>query len=437
MTKQHSFAVTLFPPLATAAALHTALMLVAFRQAPIADHFGLGIWWLFLTVYQAVMTKYLQSPRELRSIVLLSAEFVIGQLFVTIRCAPIYPTFTGWFAALAMWIATYYHCVNGLLDGMKPESIMVIFETTAMTLLFSAAIAGSGAIHSGVLLHLGISLFLILIAMMRHRTLHTRIDTESPKSAANLLPPLILLAVAVFVVLVCILISGSAAQILTQITAWLSHLLQTAVNLLGAFLFWLLSLLPDPDTTLGEDAFYAEALPAGQQEQVSVNNGIILYLLIFAVIGALVFCVLKLWRKIHLQGRSPRSRSVRAAVVKKSSLWDSIKLFFGRLRQRVLFELQYLRCRNTGPGLLVWLERQMRRKRMKRKQGETTSAFLNRVGMAFPLCQDDLCEWSGQLDRYYFGAGDDLAPETVRSLRKKLKRAFSVKNESHEKKSHS
>lgn len=437
MTKQRSFAVTLFPPLATAAALHTALMLFAFRHAPIADHLGLGIWWMFLTVYQLVMTKFLQSPRELRSIVIVSGIFVVGQLGVTVLCAPIFPTFTGWLAAIAMWIATYYHSVNGLLDGMKPEALMVIFETTVLTLLFSAAVVGSGAIASGVPIHLCISLFLILIAMMRQRTLHTRIDAESHENKANLLPPLILFAVSVFVVLVCILISGSAASVLTIITTWLSQLLHSAAKLLGAFFYWLFSLFPTPDSSLDGEFFETEPLLTGQSEQVATNNGIILYLIVIAVAAGLVFCVLKIWRTVRLQGRSTRNRTVHAVVVKKNSLWESLARFFGRIHRIIRFNLQYLRCRNTGPGLLVWIERQMRRKRLKRKHGETPSAFFARIGIKFPSCQEDLRELAKQLDRYYFGAGADLSPETVRDLRKKLKRAFSIQNDSQEKKSHS
>lgn len=436
MMKQRSFAVTLFPPMATAAALHTALMLFAFRHAPIADHLGLGIWWLFLAAYRLVMTKFLQSPRELRGIVLISALFVAAQLVITILWAPIYPTFTGWLAAMAMWIATYYHCVNGLLDGIKPESIMVIFETTVITLLFTAAVVGSGAIASGVPIHLCISLILILIAMMRQRTLHTRIDTDTPKNAAGMLPLLILLAVALFVGIVCVFISGSAARVLTLITTWLSQLLHQTANLIGAALFWLLSLFPQPDSNLSDEAFEFGALPSGQTEQVSTNNGIILYLLMFAVAAGLAFCVLKVWRKIHLQGRSANRRTVRAAVVKKSSFWDSIKLFFDKIRQRIRFNLQYLRSRDTGPGLLVWLERRMRRKRMKRKQGETASAFLARIAARFPSCQKELSELSEQLDRYYFGAGDDLSPKAVRDLRKKLKHSFSHDKNTSEKGPH-
>lgn len=437
MTKQRSFAVSLFPPLATAAALHTALMLFAFRHAPIADHLGLGIWWLFLTIYQTVMTKFLQSPRELRSIVIVSGVFVIGQLGVTVLCAPIFPTITGWLAAIAMWIATYYHAANGLLGGIKPESLMVIFETTVLTLLFSAAVVGSGAIASGVPIHLCISLFLILIAMMRQRTLHTRIDTESHENKANLLPPLILFAVTVFVVVVCIFISGSAASILTSITTWLSQLLKTAANLVGAFFFWLFSLFPTPDSNLDGEVFEAEPLPSGQAEQVATNNGFILYLIIIAVAVGFVICVLKIWRTVQLQGRSARSRTVHAVVVKKSSLWESIRLFWAKIRRRIHFNIQYMRSRNTGPGLLIWIERQMRRRRLKRKQGETTSAFFTRIGTRFPTCREDLRELGKQLDRYYFGAGADLSPETVRELRKKLKRAFSINNDSQEKKSHS
>lgn len=434
MTGQHSFAVTLFPPLAIAAALHTALMLFAFRHAPIADHLGLGIWWLFLTVYRFVMQKYLEAPRELRGIVLLSAAFVIGQLIATILFAPIFPSLVGWLGALGMWIATYYQCVNVLSNGTKPESLMVIFETTGMTLLFTAAVVGSGAIVPSVLIHLCISLFLILIAMMRQRTLHTRIDTDSHENRANLLPPLILLAITLFAVIICVLISGSAARVLSQITAWLLQVVKDGAHLIGAFFFWLLSLFPPPTDSVDEEFFYVEPLPSGQAEQVSTDNGIVLYLLILAVAIGLVFCVLKVWRTVLLRGRSAARRTVQATVVKKSSLWESIKLFLAKIQQKIRFNLQYLRCRNTVPGLLVWIERRMRRKRMKRKQGETTSAFLLRVATSFPSCKEDLLFFSLQLDRYYFGAGSDLSPDDIHNLRKTLKHAFAQSHPTVEKK---
>jgi len=435
MTKQRSFAVTLLPLFSTSAALHTALMLFAFREAPIADHMGMAIWWVFLTVYHFVMVNFLKTPRDLRSIVIVSALFLIGQLAAVYLLSPVFPTITWWLATMAAWISIYYRCAASLLEGVKPEAMMVNFEVSVLTLLFSAVVINGNVMDPGVLIHLCIGLFCILVAMMRLRTLHTRIDTRNNETAAGFLLPLILVVIAAFVILFCVIISGSAAQILTRITTWLSQLLISAANMIGAFFFWLFSLFPQPPSGPGEEAFEAPSLPSAQQEQVATNNGIILYVLILAVVAGLVICVIKLWHTVHLRSPSMK-RTVHSVVVKKNSLRDVFKRFFQKLMGRLRFHLRYLHERNTIPGLLVWIERRMRRIRMGRKIGETPSAFLARVAERYPRCQNELRYLAGQLDQYYFGGGDGLSSETVVKLRKKLKAAFSATKHTHERKPH-
>ena len=112
---KRSFSAMLLPQMSYAAAMHMALMLFAFKDDPIADHLGMFIWWGFLLIEYVTMRLFLRKPRELRSVVLLSAAVLLCQLLVTIFVNPVYPTFMWWAAAVFMWGATYYQCVSAFL----------------------------------------------------------------------------------------------------------------------------------------------------------------------------------------------------------------------------------------------------------------------------------------------------------------------------------
>ena len=424
-TRTSSFAVTLLPSLAAAAAMHSALMLVSFRDSPIADHKGMLLWWAGLVVCHTVLRLFLQKPRELRSIILVCTAMLAAQLTACILWNPVYPSLVSWGILAAMWAAGYYQCADALLNGVKPESLMSIFELCAMALLFFAAILNSGAIAPQLVVHLAVGLLCILLSLMRLRTLHTRIDSHGEHSPVELLVPVILLVTAGCCILFCLVISGSAYELLSRFTAALLSVLSAFGQGVERFLYWLLSLLPAAETDLGSGGYAAPALPSETIEDMPQSSGIVLYLLIAAfVVAALVF-VVKIWRKVHLQAPLRRKVSAGETVVKKSGIGAILRRFLNRLLGRVRFELSYVRSRNTPAGLLVWLERRMGRKRMGRKRGETASAFLTRAGTALPHCAVELQLLSDTLNRQYFGSGGSLSPQTIRELRRKLKQNLS------------
>ena len=420
-----SFAVTLLPSLAAAAGMHSALMLVAFRDAPVADHKGMLLWWAGLAVCHVVLHMFLQKPRELGHIILVCAAMLAAQLTACILWNPVYPSLLSWGILVAMWGAGYYQCADALLNGVKPESLMSIFELCAIALLFFAAIINSGAISAQLVVHLAVGLLCILLSLMRLRTLHTRIDSHEEHSPVELLVPVILLVTAGCCILFCLIISGSAFELLSRFTTALLSALSALGQGVERFLYWLLSLLPEVENDLEGGGFSAPALPSETMEDMPQSSGIVLYLLIaaFAVAGLMI--VIKIWRKVHLQAPLRRKVSTAETVVKKSGIGEILRRFINRLLSRLRFELQYLRSRNTAAGLLVWLERQMKRKRMGRKRDETPAAFLARVSIRLPDCTDDLQLLSDTLNRQYFGGGDHLPPQTIRELRRRLKQELS------------
>lgn len=422
MRQNKSVAVTLFPLLSNAAALHTLLILFAFRDNPIADHKGMLIWWGGLVVCHGVMSLYLQKPRELRSLILLGVLIFALQLGVTIAVNPIYSSFVTWFACVCMWIYGYYQCVVALLNGVKPESLTVNFETTSVTLLVVACISSAGAMAIGTVVHLAIGVLCILIALMRLRTLHTRMDDSEKRPMVGLVVPMILLGAAGCAIAFCMVIGGYAAQLLTRFTAWVGTVLRSVANGIGAFFLWLFSLFPQmEDPTLGDNGYMPDALPSGTADMTFESNGILLYLLIAAVLVALVVLVIMVWRKVRLQGMPHKRVVIRAAVVKKNSLWEILHRLVMAALRRVRFEIRYLQRYNSLNGLLVWLERRMSRRGIKRKTGETMASYLVRIQEAFPQGSECLCELSNALDRYYFCDGAELSKDEIHRLRKALK----------------
>ena len=152
------------------------------------------------------------------------------------------------------------------------------------------------------------------------------------------------------------------------------------------------------------------------------SNGILLYLLIAAVLVALVVLVIMVWRKVRLQGMPHKRVAIRAAVVKKNSLWEILHRLVMAALRRVRFEIRYLQRYNSLNGLLVWLERRMSRRGIKRKTGETMASYLVRIQEAFPQGSECLGELSNALDRYYFCDGAELSKDEIHRLRKSMKR---------------
>ena len=421
MTQKKSAAVVVLPLLSNAAAFHTLLVLFAFRKHPIADHVGMLIWWVSLLVCYCVLSLFLRQPREMRSVIILGAAVFAVQLTVTVLVNPIYGSFTNWFACLCMWIYGYYQCVFGLLQGVKPETLTVNFETTSAMLLLTAALSSAGAMPMGTVVHLAFAQLCIWIALMRLRTLHTRMDDCEKRPAVEFIVPLIILVAAACAVLFCVAVSGHAAQILSQFTAWLGKLLKMIADGIGAFFLWLFSLFPQVQDPTGGEAFAPDALPGGMPEMAYESNGALLYILIGAVIAALLVLVFKIWRTVQLQSPKTRRKVVSAVTVKKSGLWDVLQRLLLRVLRRVWFELHYWQNRNSLGGLLVWLERQMARKGIKRAAGETTRVYLLRVGERYPEGENTLRGLSVALDRHYFGGGTAMTKDEIQEMRKALK----------------
>ena len=422
MKQSKSAAVTLLPLLSNAAALHTVLVIFAFRDVPIADHLGMLIWWGGLLVCHTALSLFVRKPRELRGVIVLCFVILALQLAAALWLNPVYPDFLSWVAMLCMWVYGYYQCGVGLLKGVKPEDLTVNFETTSVMLFVAAAIGSAGAMALGTVAHLVVGVLCILIALMRLRTLHTRMDSAEKQTAVGFLVPAILLGAGACAVLFCVLISGHAAQLLSRFTGWVASVLKLIAGGIGAFFLWLFSLFPTVEDPTGGEGFAPDALPSGTADMSYESNGVLLYILIAAVVIALVVLVLKVWRTIQVKGIGRKRMVVRAVVVEKSGLWVAVLRLLRRVLHRVRFEVRYWQSYHHLSGLLVWLERRMARKGIKRTTGETTRAYLQRIGEKYPDAEVLLTDLSKALDRHYFGDGREWDKEAVKQFRASLRK---------------
>lgn len=114
----------------------------------------------------------------------------------------------------------------------------------------------------------------------------------------------------------------------------------------------------------------------------------------------------------------------RGRVVDRRSPRDTLAMLWSRLADRVRFQLTYLARRNTPAGVLVWLDRRLKRRRRGRRPGETCRAFLDRAAAELPGCAQELGELARCLDQLYFGGGAPaFSPARASELRRALRLA--------------
>ena len=178
--------------------------------------------------------------------------------------------------------------------------------------------------------------------------------------------------------------------------------------------FWeeLLQAVPDARRQAVEEA--------GEAVQ---SSDAVLYVLAGLVLLAGVGAILWALRRGGSRTRShPPAR--RGRVVDRRSPRDTLAMLWSRLADRVRIQLTYLARRNTPAGVLVWLDRRLKRRRRGRRPGETCRAFLDRAAAELPGCAQELGELARCLDQLYFGGGAPaFSPARASELRRALRLA--------------
>ena len=398
MNQSRSRLVDLAGLLSNVTALHTLFSIFAFRQTGRSDPAGLLIWCVCLSLTCGGLALFLRRPRTQRSILLLALAALALQGAVVWLWGVRYPSLLSWLCLLAMWGFSYFRCYELLIRPTPAEQLMVSFETASLVLLALAALAGQRASNS-------------------------RPGGQAAGSLRGRLLLLLLLAALGGGAALCVLLfTGTAAQALTALTGWLRELASGALALLDRFFRWLFSLFPAPETgSLNlPDPISAAGGPAGEAVQ---SSDAVLYVLAGLVLLAGVGAILWALRRGGSRTRShPPVR--RGRVVDRRSPRDTLAMLWSRLADRVRFQLTYLARRNTPAGVLVWLDRRLKRRRRGRRPGETCRAFLDRAAAELPGCAQELGELARCLDQLYFGGGAPaFSPARASELRRALRLA--------------
>lgn len=422
MKSHFSHVVVLFPLLALAADFHTLYLPISSPQNPISDHAGFLIWWGCLTLTYMLLTLLLRRPRSMGTVILTAAGGFVLQLALTL-ISPYHPaSVLGWFLLIFMWIGLYGRCCTVLLEGTQPESVGSTFEFSVV-MLFVAAIGTSISVMTPASLsHPAAGLLPAFIAMVRVRTGHARVDTDSRTSQkGRILPAAIMLGIGFIAALFCALLSDTFSQLLTRLTQKLSSLLRSIFQVIGRFFRWLASLYPDQhvDPVLLDDP--SQQLLFGNAEWGAMESQLPLYLMIAGVALLAILALILLWRCGGIHRLTFRSRAVSRMTVKRARWPNPLRHLWNRFSRWCFFQISYLKQRNTAPGLFVWLERQMRLRKLDRKADETARSFLLRIRNSLPACSESLTHLADCLDQHYFGAGQTLSAAEVSVTRKQIR----------------
>lgn len=423
MSQRPSLPAGLAGLLANVTALHTLFSIFAFRQTGRSDPAGLLIWCAVLSLTYGGLALFLRRPRTQRSVLLLALAGLALQGAAVWLWGVRYPSLLAWLVLLAMWGFSYFRCYEQLIRPVPAEQLMVSFETTSLVLLAAALCTAAGVLPLDAALTPAAGTLLALAALAGQRASNSRPGGQAAGSLRGRLLLLLLLAALGGGTALCVLLfTGTAAQALTALTGWLRALASGALALLDRFFRWLFSLFPAPEAgslDLSEPISTVGG-PAGEAVQSSDAVLYVLAGLILLAGGGVI-----LWALRRGGGRTRSPAPVRRGrVVARRTPRDALALLWARLAGRVRFQLTYLARRNTPAGVLVWLERRLRRRRRGRRPGETCRAFLDRAAAELPGCAPELEELARCLDQLYFGGGAPaFSPARASALRRALRRA--------------
>lgn len=404
--------------LANAGALHTLFILFAYPDERQDDLLGLLLWWLFLALTYGVLALFLRRPRSLRSVVLMVLAGGLLQAGVSWTAGVRYPSLMAGLCLLLMWGGTYLRCYELSLKPPSAEGLITAFETTVLTLFAAALCVSGGVMETRALLPPAAGVLLTLGALAQQRSSNHRVQSAAFKNwAGRALLALLLAALTGIAVLFGALLTGSAAQILTQITTWFKEIGTAFFQLVDRFISWLIVLFPAQD--FGELEVSGSApLPTGGGEAYIPQLDVVPYLLAGVLLLGAVSVILWFLYKSGFSFRAPALVHRGTLTRKSRSPAKIISQLLLRLYRRFRFWIASLVRRNTGPGVLIWLERRLRRLHIRRGSGETCRAFLLRAQQVLPGCREMLTELADCLDQLYFGDGSDLTAQRAAQMRR-------------------
>ena len=416
MSRSHFIAVASL--LSTAAVLHTVLLIFFCLDAPAADQTGLLVWWGCLAAIYAALTRFLRRDRSLRGVILLCAGGFLLQLGLTLVLGGSYPSPLCWGFGLILWGGMYFRCLALVRQPVPPEQLMLTFELTVAALFCCGFFVAAEVLAPHSLIHLGGAAVLALAALARQRSGSRRGQAASnPRQRGKGLLLLLPAALACVAAAAAALLTQGLGRWVARLWAWGKGALVRAGAAFEELMRFLVSLLPLEEDELVlelEEGAGGTVNFGGEGQGLQLNSDLFFYLMVgaFLLVGLFSVCYL-LWKN-GAQSRRIAALPAAEASRRTGGGWREL---WRRLLRRIRFWLQYLRARNTPPGLLLWLERCCHR-----RPEESPRVFLARCGERFPACREDLEGLALWLEEYYFAPTPPDRALAVAELRRRIKK---------------
>lgn len=378
---------------------------------------GLPLWLLCALGCYAVNLLFLRRPRALPALAVLNLGLFAATLLILLRFSailggPVSAVFFVGFAAITLG--------RGLYFAFAPVGLgaHLIHGDILSLALFWLALSAEAALLERpwyLALQLGVLLLNLLcaVALRVGGTQNGQVLVGAPAAgaflSAGLLGGMLLLLYAL-----AHLLAGHSRSAVQTAADGLSAALHALWDAVNSFFAWLFSLFPSPQEVPAEPPDLLP--PDGISPEITVQGPADLrplYLLGGLLLAALLLgAAALLFRFRHSRSSLSAGGTASRSSVRRSRKKGALRRRLSAWRFRLHFRLLAFRRRNTPPGVLVWLERRMKRAGAPRLSGETPRAFLSRLPMDFSALAD-------ALDRLYYGDGDAVLPPAVcRALRR-------------------
>ncbi len=346
----------------------------------------------------------------------IAAAAVLFAFFIHLK-GPASYIIAAMFQAIPVW-----HIYSMTETRTTPEKLVGRLEALVMVLLAVLAFVAATGSPLKYALPCAASLILCLAALSADRISggsdDGKIRTVVPIAALFMLAAV---AAAAFLLFASVPVGNAVTAAALAVFRGAKYL----AVLIGRFLAWLISLLPETsdDNVLSDIGGLPPEFAGAEGELEDVGPAMIIAMtasIAFLGLAFFVYVVIK-FRKKRLEG-TPKKKVQKLIKAPRQGLF---LLFLGRFSGELRFILDGIIYRNTPPGVFVHLERWGRLHRKGRLAGETHRQYLTRLAAGLPQCADDLYRLSDALDAHYYCDRELHIPRRELAA---IRRSFSVQS---------
>lgn len=267
----------------------------------------------------------------------------------------------------------------------KPQSLVLAFDgLIAFFLIYlfldmAGVLLPSDTLELSCLITMGLVLLSVILIRISSDEEHTGIF---PK---GFFPVLLLIAGCLFLALgVSLLVSGQVKSVTDFFTMILKYLvfsifwiLGKISDTLGIFFQWLMNLLPDAETAMGNTEIPDLSIQELPTEETLITVSPTILFIILAVLLAAGF----FWLFRHMKGKRMHKKAIHRKSGHITKTWQlpSLLNLFRSLYKRIRFHVRLFRKRRTPAALAFRIEQYGSHHGKARNTGESAPAYLKRL----------------------------------------------------------